>query len=357
MPTSTTYPTTTTLHTGGDGFIQALRQDLAKATQSIVVQVMSFEADHAGQQVIELLSSYPQLQRRLLVDAYSTVVVNDTWLAKPFGSTRCKIAREEALQLWPLLQYAKANGIDIRFSQPLGFLFLKYPFRNHKKSVLIDQNISYVGGINITDHNFGWNDLMIRQQDEQLASALQDSFEVDWQAGFLPKRLHSSNPTTTTNPSTRDTSTKQAHPPAYQQIDPNTELYLLDGLATRAAYRRLQTQVEQAQKVEVFSPYITYPMLDSVARVIEHTVWMPEHNNKALVQLTSRLPRYRKLNIQTIPGSPEEMLHAKVMILDGETVIYGSSNFDLISYLFEQELVIVRRDVGLAQKIQTALRP
>jgi phosphatidylserine/phosphatidylglycerophosphate/cardiolipin synthase-like enzyme len=45
------------------------------------------------------------------------------------------------------------------------------------------------------------------------------------------------------------------------------------------------------------------------------------------------------------------------MILDGETVICGSSNFDLISYLFEQELFIVRRDAGLAQKIQAALWP
>jgi cardiolipin synthase len=218
-----------------------------------------------------------------------------------------------------------------------------------------------VGGINITDHNFGWKDLMIRQQDEQLASALHASFQADWQAGFIPQKLQKFNPTTTSNStttttqSTRDTST--TNPPAYQRIAPNTELYLLSGLSTKTAYFRLQTQVEQAQKVEVFSPYITYPMLDSVAKVADHTVWMPEHNNKALVQLTSRLPRYRKLNIQTIPGSPEEMLHAKVMILDGETVIYGSSNFDLISYLFEQELVIVRRDAGLAQKIQAALRP
>ena len=51
------------------------------------------------------------------------------------------------------------------------------------------------------------------------------------------------------------------------------------------------------------------------------------------------------------------MLHAKVMILDDEIVIYGSSNFDLISYLFEQELVIVTRNAGLAQEIQGTLRP
>jgi cardiolipin synthase len=311
---------------------------------------MSFEADQAGRQIIEMLSNYPQLKRLLLVDAYSTIVVNDTWTRKPGRrSPRLHAAKQELKALWPLLQHAQGNGIDIRFTNPLGLLWMKYPMRNHKKCVLIDHQISYVGGINITDHNFGWKDLMIRQQDEQLASALHASFQADWQAGFLPQKLQKFNPAKTSNSTTP--------PPAYQRIDPNTELYLLSGLSTKTAYHRLQTQVEQAQKVEVFSPYITYPMLDSVAKVADHTVWMPEHNNKALVQLTSRLPRYRKLNIQTIPGSPEEMLHAKVMILDGETVIYGSSNFDLISYLFEQELVIVRRDAGLAQKIQAALRP
>ena len=363
-----------TLFQGGARFLDALEKDLKKASHFIAIQVMSFEADQAGQGIIELLSNYPQIQRRLLIDAYSTIVVNDTWTQRPGRSPRLHAAREELNALWPLLQHAQDQGIEIQFTNPLGPVWLKYPLRNHKKCVLIDQAISYVGGINITEHNFGWKDLMIRQQDEQLASALYSSFKADWQTGFLPHKLQTftpattSNPTTTsdqtttsdlsttTNPSTRDQSTRDT-PPAYQRIDPNTELYLLNGLSTKTAFRQLQTQVEQAKNVEVFSPYISYPMLDSVAKVVEHTVWVPEHNNKALVKLTSRLPRYRKLNIQTIPGSPEEMLHAKVMILDDEIVIYGSSNFDLISYLFEQELVIVTRNAGLAQEIQGTLRP
>ena len=358
-----------TLLQGGTRFLDALEKDLKKASHFIAIQVMSFEADQAGQGIIELLSNYPQIQRRLLIDAYSTIVVNDTWTQRPGRSPRLHAAREELNALWPLLQHAQDQGIEIQFTNPLGPVWLKYPLRNHKKCVLIDQAISYVGGINITEHNFGWKDLMIRQQDEQLVIALYSSFKADWQTGFLPHKLQTftpattsgqattsnpfktENPNTTTNPSTRDT------PPAYQRIDPNTELYLLNGLSTKTAFRQLQTQVEQAKNVEVFSPYISYPMLDSVAKVIEHTVWVPEHNNKALVKLTSRLPRYRKLNIQTIPGSPEEMLHAKVMILDDEIVIYGSSNFDLISYLFEQELVIVTRNAGLAQEIQGTLRP
>ena len=363
-----------TLFQGGARFLDALEKDLKKASHFIAIQVMSFEADQAGQGIIELLSNYPQIQRRLLIDAYSTIVVNDTWTQRPGRSPRLHAAREELNALWPLLQHAQVQGIEIQFTNPLGSVWLKYPLRNHKKCVLIDQAISYVGGINITKHNFGWKDLMIRQQDGQLASALYSSFKADWQTGFLPHKLQTftpatisgpattsnpfktENPNTTTNPSTRDQSTRDT-PPAYQRIDPNTELYLLNGLSTKTAFRQLQTQVEQAKNVEVFSPYISYPMLDSVAKVVEHTVWVPKNNNKPIMNGLLKLPRYRKLNIQTIPGSPEEMLHAKVMILDDEIVIYGSSNFDLISYLFEQELVIVTRNAGLAQEIQGALRP
>jgi cardiolipin synthase len=360
---STYKQTAPTLLQGGAGFLDALEKDLKKASHSIAIQVMSFEADQAGQRIIDVLSNYPQLQRRLLIDAYSTIVVNDTWTRRPGSSPRLRAARQELKALWALLKAAQDQSIEIRFTNPLGPFWLKYPLRNHKKCVLIDQAISYLGGINITDHNFGWNDLMIRDQHTVLAQALQQSFDSDWQAGFLPKKLsaHKVNQarkegeyslnTTTQAPTTTKT------PPPHQSIDSDTELYLLNGLSTKAAYRDLQERVEQAKKVEVFSPYLSYPMLDSVAKVADHNIWVPETNNKAAMKGLLKLPRYRKLNIQTVPGTPENMLHAKVMVLEEETLVYGSSNFDLISYLFEKELVIVRRNAEMAAEVLDALRP
>ncbi len=358
-----------TLLQGGAGFLDALEKDLKKASHSIAIQVMSFEADQAGQRIIDVLSNYPELQRRLLIDAYSTTVVNDTWTQRPGSSPRLRAARQERKALWLLLKAAQDQSIEIRFTNPLGPFCLKYPLRNHKKCVLIDQAISYVGGINITDHNFGWNDLMIRDQHTVLAQALQQSFDSDWQAGFLPKKLsaHKANQarkegeyslnTSTQAPTSIQAPTTTKTPPPHQSIDSDTELYLLNGLSTKAAYRDLQERVEQAKKVEVFSPYLSYPMLDSVAKVTDHTIWVPETNNKAAMTGLLKLPRYRKLNIQTVPGTPENMLHAKVMILEEETLVYGSSNFDLISYLFEKELVIVRRNAEMAAEVLDALRP
>ena len=49
-----------TLLQGGTRFLDALEKDLKKASHFIAIQVMSFEADQAGQGIIELLSNYPQ---------------------------------------------------------------------------------------------------------------------------------------------------------------------------------------------------------------------------------------------------------------------------------------------------------
>jgi phosphatidylserine/phosphatidylglycerophosphate/cardiolipin synthase-like enzyme len=47
----------------------------------------------------------------------------------------------------------------------------------------------------------------------------------------------------------------------------------------------------------------------------------------------------------------------KLLIVDDETIVYGSSNFDLISYLFEKEIVIQKKDRDLAQQLtQAALK-
>lgn len=49
----------------------------------------------------------------------------------------------------------------MRYPNPLGFLLWNYPPRNHKKIVVIDNTV-YVGGLNFSDHNFSWHDMMVR---------------------------------------------------------------------------------------------------------------------------------------------------------------------------------------------------
>jgi len=308
-------------------FFEQLCIDVENAQKSVSIQCMSFEADETGCALIDLLISKPNLKRTLLIDCYSKYVVNDTFLFSISGLFNKNNALTERLALSPLLKRAEKSGVVVKFTNPIGLLMWKYPARNHKKMVLIDDKISYVGGVNFTDHNFEWPDLMIRHISTELNHALGTSFKNDFEE-------------------------KKAEP--VQQINADTKLYTLNGLKTKGAYQNLLNTIKNASKVVAVSPYISYPMLDAIGNVAENFVILPGKNNKNYMTFIHRLKRYESINYTYTNGS---MIHMKLLIVDDETIVYGSSNFDLISYLFEKEIIIQKKDRDLAQKLtQAALK-
>ena len=72
--------------------------------------------------------------------------------------------RRETLRLARALS---EDGVTVHWTNPVGFCFLEFVSRNHKKSVVIDDRIVYLGGINVCDHNFAWHDVMLRIEDER----------------------------------------------------------------------------------------------------------------------------------------------------------------------------------------------
>ncbi len=304
-----------------DRFLDQLTSDVQNAQKSIRIQCMSFEADQVGTKLIELLGSKPALERTLLIDDYSRYVVNDTFLHAPQGWMNKNNAREERKELDTLLARAREMDIHIKFTNPMGFLMHRYPARNHKKMILIDEHITYVGGLNFTEHNFLWSDVMIRHTNPDIAIALQASFSADL----------------------NDTSA-----PPITKINNDVILYILDGWKTRSAYENLLKQIISSNKVVAISPYISYPMLDAIASVPDNMVILPEENNKPFIRLVHDLGRYSRVNFKYVPG---KMLHAKLLIIDDKKVVYGSSNFDIISYFFEKEVILVHQNPSLIEQI------
>lgn len=316
-------PSTTRVYMKSNAFFEQLASDIQKANQSVRIQCMSFEADQAGTKLIELLGSKPTIDRTLLIDNYSRYVVNDTFLYGPNGWLNKNNARSEYAKLDGLLEQARDFGIKIKFTNPIGFLMHRYPVRNHKKMVLIDNNISYLGGLNFTEHNFHWTDLMIRHEENNVAETLEESFLADWD-------------------------NKSA--PSFTKINNDIALYNLNGLRTRPAFQKLLDRIKLSDKVVAISPYISYPMLDAIATVNDNTVIVPANNNKPFMRFIHGLKRYSKINFKYVSG---KMLHMKLLILDDEIAVYGSSNFDTISYLFEKEIILSNRNPPLVKQLNS----
>lgn len=319
---SENYATDTTyVFADSDSFFNKLAADIQNAKRSVRIQCMSFEADLIGTKLIELLSSKPTLERTLLIDHYSRFVVNDTFLFAPAGWMNKNNARDERKELDILLKRARESGIRIKFTNPMGLMMYRYPARNHKKMVLIDENISYLGGMNFTEHNFRWTDLMVRHTQSAINTALSVSFDADLNETEVEPII---------------------------QINKDTTLYIFDGLKTKSAYQTLMEQIKSSNKIVAISPYISYPMLDAIGEIPDNKVILPKQNNKPLIKFIHSLKRYSTINYIYVSG---EMLHTKLMLLDDSIAVYGSGNFDTISYFFEKEIILVNKDSRLLDQL------
>jgi cardiolipin synthase len=138
-----------------------------------------------------------------------------------------------------------------------------------------------------------------------------------------------------------------------KSINDSSILYNLDGWRSRSTYELLMDRIRSSEKVVAISPYISYPVLDAVAEVENNTVILPKNNNKSVFKLIHGMKRYSKINFKYVNG---EMLHAKLMILDDDTAIYGSSNFDFVSYFFEKEVLLVNSDQHLLNRFKAIIK-
>jgi cardiolipin synthase len=118
-------------------------------------------------------------------------------------------------------------------------------------------------------------------------------------------------------------------------------LYALDGIHNKAGFVDLFAMIATAKvSIDVVSAYPTFPFMDAlgsaVARGVSVQLYTPLPNNKPLVR-DYLLDAARRSGITV--GLLPEMTHLKAMLIDGHTLIAGSSNFDFVSYHVQEELL------------------
>lgn len=305
---------------GAEAFMSAFSACAASAKGRVLVQAMTFEGDEAGLALMDVLKSSPATDKRLCVDRYSSVVVNDRFV---FSTKYLRDGdfRREIRQGKELLKSAEQFGVGIWQTNPTGPMLLRYPFRNHKKMVVCDDTV-FLGGINFSDHNFAWHDMMLRIDDPGLAEILAADFDQNFK-GIKTEGTHSYN---------------------------DGEVLFLKRKS--AQWDRLFDYFRQARKsISIVSPYVSWPLLDLLKNEVDSrvniTIISPETNNKSLFKknlLHEAANGYFDLRLYQ-----HGMSHLKAVLIDNSTLIAGSSNYDFASYLFEEEVVITNTNPKVVQ--------
>jgi cardiolipin synthase len=301
---------------GAEAFAHAFEADATAARRRVLVQAMTFEGDSAGLRVADAITASPAGARRVLVDSYTRHVVSDAFVWSPRRLFDRAFA-DEVRTTAKMFKGLEACGVGVRVTNPPGPLFLGFAARNHKKLVVAD-DVAYVGGLNFSDHNFAWRDLMLRIEDAGVAARLADDFDATW----------------------------RGRPEAWAAAFAGLSLHGLDGRNNREVFAGVMARIAAARRsICVVSPYLTFPFVEVLAgasaRGVEVQLITPLANNKRAVRdylVSAALAAGLDVRLTA------EMEHLKGMLIDDEALILGSSNFDFVSYHAQEELVAIVSD-------------
>ena len=305
----------------GEEFRESLARDIPEARERVLIQALTFEGDRAGRGVADLVMASGAADRRLVIDCFTKHWINDKGIRYPHNRFD-RALQEEARATERMWEDLRAAGAQVKFTNPVGPLLLRSPLRNHKKLVLLDDRVAYIGGINFSDHNFAWRDVMLRMEDPGITRFLAEDFDATWQG---------------------------RNQVALREF-PGITLHLLDGKDNARGFGVVQRLVEDARQcVDVDCGYLTPPFSEWLARArargVAVRVIMPTNHNWPAVRDHARWAAARAdIELRLFD---ERMIHLKSMLIDDRVLIMGSANFDMWSYWFQQEVIGIVTDPGL----------
>jgi cardiolipin synthase len=148
--------------TDGYAFFPELLKDIAEATHHIHINIYIFEDDALGRLVADALMTKARqgVKVRLIYDDVGCWRVGNRFFEQ---------MREAGVEVVPFL--------PVHFPS----FTSKVNYRNHRKIIVIDGRIGYIGGMNIARRYVSdkWRDTMLRVQGG-VVYALQRAFLVDW---------------------------------------------------------------------------------------------------------------------------------------------------------------------------------
>ncbi|MGH1492166.1 MAG: phospholipase D-like domain-containing protein [Acidimicrobiales bacterium] len=296
-------------------FIAELQQRIDQADHRILIQLMTFDGDDSGQDVANRLIRAVErgVKVRLLVDCFVLRFVSD----QPV--TRAAVQPEAAATL-AMYDRLREAGVDLTFTHPHGPGNLFSLARNHKKLFVIDDDV-YLGGINVSDHNFSWHDFMIRIDDDTVLDEVVDDFEFTFAGG-----RRSVNSAIITNREVEN---------------------VFDSLLRNAE-----------QSVELASPYaIDVGLTRVLANVAapHKRVIATKRNNLLIYRAMSPFLKWKLRRSGTKLASYTNFSHSKFLLVDDNKLLIGSSNFGRHSFWCNQEICLLITDTEFIERFKATL--
>ena len=321
------------IYTDGNELYETMLEDLRNAKKFIHIQYYIIRDDVLFERLRAVLAERVEhgVEVRILYDAMGCRTVSGSF--------------------WQRLE---RQGMEVAVFFPALFrrLHLRMNYRNHRKIVVIDNEVAYVGGFNIgmeyvgMDERFGkWRDTQLRIRGAATLS-LQLRFLLDWNYAAKKNLFHDKRYYTNVAYGNRDFCKVQV----ITSGPDNTEQVIRDN------YLRLIHKAEKT--IYIQTPYfipdeaVFDSLLIACRSGIEVNIMIPCKPDHLFVYWAT----YSYVGDLVMAGAKcytydAGFLHAKGMVVDGNVFCYGTANLDIRSFALNFEVNVVVYDEKKAEEM------
>ncbi|MDE6740965.1 MAG: cardiolipin synthase [Muribaculaceae bacterium] len=315
------------IFTDGRSKFERLKKDIREAKDFIFIQYYIYSDDRLGKEITELLATKAKegVRVKVLYDHVGSFSTKNKFFAS---------MRQRGIDSHPFFRVTfrkLANRIN---------------WRNHRKLVIIDGRIGYIGGMNIADRYVDtspdgriWRDTHLRVEGPVIESMMY-SFAIDWNFLRPDNEVHPITVMKYDEPGDVDMQLVTSGP-----VDKWNNIVLCFQQAIASARKRIYIQTPYFLPTDALLKALQGAALSGV----DVRIMIPEMTDSVLLGYGSRsyIDDCLKSGVKVYFFTPG-MLHAKTMIIDDDFVSTGSVNFDFRSFEnnFEANLLIYSKDIN-----------
>ncbi len=301
-------------------FYTAMLDDIKAATESIFIEIYRFSNDPFGVRFRDNLLKKCQegVKVKLLIDSWG------------------------AQSSYGFFQELVEEGAELRFFEKIRLnwdAFTKSHRRNHRKLMIVDEEIVYIGSANIASYSLNWRESVFRIKGDIAKKFV----EVFWGDFKIYKKYFFDKT-------------------EYTKIIRHNKLEILrdvPSLIHQPVQRKYLDLINKATKeIIIETPYflpgahLRKALMHACERGISVKVIIPKKSDiQVLDVLTSKyLGELSQHNVK-IFFFLSQNLHSKIFLMDRKYFVIGSSNFDYRSFRYMHEICLAGQHKSLVRQI------
>ncbi len=304
-------------------FYNLMLADISRARRYIFLETYKFANDHMGVKFRDAITrkAHEGVRVKILIDSWGKGPVSEDFF-------------EELLRLGGQVKFFEKIKINTD-------IFTRGHRRDHRKILVIDDQIGYMGSMNITGYNLNWRELALRMEGE-IVSIFKKCFQENFDA-FNPYNI--------------------VNKVAYSKTLKYEDFELIRDVPSVPLQRLKKKYVQMIRNaktsVVIETPYflpgflLRKAMIDAGKRGVDVKVIMPKNSDVRMIDVLRNkyLGLLHKSNVNLLFFVPHN-LHAKLMVIDDEVFSVTSANFDYRSFRYQYEIALIGREGEVLRQLK-----